>query len=426
MKIQILLAFSLAAVVSWSAPRMDRSRFQIGVFGYSDKLSDENRVREMKECGIDYVYGVPVKARNVLDNLSKYGMGCVVDGVIPKPWGGGTRKAELLQGDFKGSFTSALDDYLMRMDHPAVWMFSFSDEPNAMDFPDMGHIVSLTHEKCPDIPVYVNLFPNYALAAENSVSEVVSQLGTSNYIAHVESYDRCLALDYLSFDHYIYNDNREKSISNVARLQENFRIVADVCRRSGRSLWFVPQVNTQPKNKIKMSLNKLRFQAYLAMAYGAESLTWACWYPRWWDCNVYDRNDVRDDEVYGRLKAVNGEIRALSSKYMAYRNVRTECIGGHGAAAEYNDGLFKRVRAVDGAPLVVGGMVGRKGTGQALLIFAAADPWGESSRERTVSFECPKPIFARGVGGSMPVVRRQDGTCAITVVDSQCVFVATK
>ena len=417
-----LLCAVLAALSVNAASRMDRTRFQIGVFGYDDRFKNEACVKELKDCGIDYVYGVPVMMRSVLDNLAKYGIGCAADSAIPKPWGACTRKVKLLEGDVDARFAAALEEFKAKWDHPAIWMFDFCDEPNAVDMPDIGRQVGRVRAACPDIPAYVNLLPNYALAAENSTKQVESQLGTSNYVEHVATYDRCVPLDFLSFDNYPYCDNREKSLGRVERLHDNFRIAADVCRRSGRSLWFVPQANARPTCQ-KMTLNKMRFQAYLAMAYGAESLTWACWYPRWWDHNVDGKDGVRDDEVYEWLKTVNAEIHAVSPLFMRYRNTRTDRIGTGGTATRYDDGFFRNLKATDGSALTVGGMVGRNGNGRAVFICASADPWGEDTAVRTVTFECSEKASAWNAQGPAKVVRTKTGVQAVRLTDSQFVFV---
>ena len=38
---------------------------------------------------------------------------------------------------------------------------------------------------------------------------------------------------------------------------------------------------------------KLRYQANMAMAFGAETLVWACWTKGWWTMNVLDENGAK-------------------------------------------------------------------------------------------------------------------------------------
>lgn len=88
---------------------------------------------------------------------------------------------------------------------------------------------------------------------------------------------------------------------------------ADACRRTGRRLWFVPQVNTH-KAKVVITEQKLRYQANMAMAFGAETLMWACWTKGWWTMNVLDENGAKTVQ-YDRLKHVNAEIKGIAPRW---------------------------------------------------------------------------------------------------------------
>ena len=67
--------------------RMDRSRFQIGAYCLAPYARTERHIREIAQCGIDFMIGVP-NDRAVLDHFAKYGVGAVVNGVVPGWFGG--------------------------------------------------------------------------------------------------------------------------------------------------------------------------------------------------------------------------------------------------------------------------------------------------------------------------------------------------
>ena len=89
---------------------------------------------------------------------------------------------------------------------------------------------------------------------------------------------------------------------------------------------------------------------------------------------------------------------------------------------------FRRVRAEDGLALLVGDFVERKAgrTKRAMLVFAAEDPYGESPTERVVRFASACEVRAVGPHGDVPVKRMGDGSSAVCVRSSECVFVISR
>ena len=118
-----------------------------------------------------------------------------------------------------------------------------------------------------------------------------------------------MPLDYISYDFYVYTPNLKRRPSLYRQMYDNFNIVADACRRTGRSFWYIPQVNSHnARNFEPTTRNRLRFQAYTAMAFGAEAISWACWMPGWWTNNVLTATGEKTAQ-YDRLKTVNAELR---------------------------------------------------------------------------------------------------------------------
>jgi hypothetical protein len=75
----------------------------------------------------------------------------------------------------------------------------------------------------------------------------------------------------------------------VAKDYQNLRVVSDACLKTGRAMWVTTQVNSYDP-KVWITTDELRFQAYSAMAFGAESLTWACYTAGWWENQVVDKD----------------------------------------------------------------------------------------------------------------------------------------
>ena len=92
-----------------------------------------------------------------------------------------------------------------------------------------------------------------------------------------------------------------------------------------RPLRFVGQVNSYRKG-FRISENMLRFQGFATMAFGGESIAWACWTKGWWTNQVIDMNGERTQQ-YDKLKKVNHELRTVAAEYMRFRNVSTHFVG---------------------------------------------------------------------------------------------------
>ena len=390
--------------------RMNRSRLNIGVYHLREYARTERHIRELAECGIDFVICLN-NDRPTLDLLAKYGVGAIVSGIVPGWWGG--------DGDNAGTMESVnpLSRYdesaASFADHPAIWGIDIGDEPSALDFPHYGRVYDRVNTLFPKQFPYLNLYPNYASVAENNAQQTVNQLGTATYAEHIARYCQCVPADYLCYDFYLY-------AINVRKAYENLRIVADACLRTGRSMWIVLQVNSnRPAEWI--TENGLRFQAYTAMAFGAENITWACYTAGWWHNQVLDEHGEKTEQ-YDKLKNVNAELRVIGEEYMKYRRVSTHFVGFDGtdwldgvdqeSIPALSTGVFTAVTADD--PVVIGEMVSRTGDSRALMIASAGDPYDKDPGDITVTFRCcGRKITAIGGQGKLPVEVR-GGKYAVT------------
>lgn len=412
MTVGLVLLASISCVAG--TPRMDRTKLQIGTYCLAERHRDEAHVQEIKDCGIDFVYGIPATDRQTLDLCAKHGLGVIATGAVPF-WHGmdGSTAGQMAALRPLESYQTAMEKYA---DHPAVWMLDYVDEPSALDFPWIAKVTEFMQAKSPKgVVPYINLYPNYASVVGNTADQTVNQLGTKTYAEHVEAYVKHMPLDYVCFDFYVYSAiGKEEFAKKLVMFYDNLEDVARVCRKSGKSLWFIPQVNSSWEG-LWLSENMLRFQAHLAMAYGAEVLNWACWgiegVPEtpdmpglngWWTNNVLTLDGKRTQQ-YDKLKKVNGELRRLGERYMEYRNVAT--------------------RRTDEGAFVVGDMVARDGSGgQAMFVLASDDPFDERPGVRSYSF---KAASARvwGKDGETPCEKGADGTFTVELPANGAVLV---
>lgn len=418
---EVLVADS---VRSLPAPvRMDRSKLNIGAYVLQAYARSEQHVRDIADCGIDFMTWIPYD-RRLLDLFQKYHIGAIVNNAVPGWWGGEGKDAGLL------STKHPMEVYekgaARFRDHPAIWGIDIGDEPSALDFPYYGHVYRRVDELFPCQFPFLNLYPNYASVSQNTSEQTVNQLGTPTYQEHIAQYVKYVPSDYICYDFYLYS-------INVHQAYENLRVVADACLGSGRSMWIVLQVNSNKEEKW-ITENQLRFQAYTAMAFGAENILWGCYTAGWWYNNVLDKKGNKTEQ-YDKLRRVNAEIHLLGPSYMKYRRVRTDFVSFDGtewlkgvrqaSVPTLSNGIFTDLHTLDHSPLVVGTMLSRSGNGDnAVFVCAADDPYDEHPANHSLSFNAEgRRIKALGTRGEIPVVRNDDGTYTLDLPSNQAVLI---
>ena len=406
--------------------RMDRNKLNIGTYILRRYARTEQHIKDVADCGIDFVVSME-DDKTALDLFEKYGVGAIVARVVPSWWGGdGENAGTMAQRNPLSVYDTCGAKFV---DHPAVWGIDIGDEPSALDFPHFGKIVDKVNRVFPNQFAYLNLYPNYASVAKNTEEETVNQLGTPSYEEHIAAYCRNVPTDYICYDFYLYEIGETWHY-------ENLRIVADACLRTGRDMWIVLQMNKGgPEHWI--STNKLRFQAYSSMAFGARSLIWANYTAGWFVNAILDK-DGNKTEQYEKLKEMNRELRTIGPEYMKFRRVSTHFIGFDGypdmervhqnPIGKLDTGVFFDVHAEGGEPLLVGQMVSCNNDGSyALMVCAADDPMDLMEKEYNVVFRVSdRRISAIGGNGYIPVVKREDGSYAVTVRSNSGVLIAAR
>ncbi len=415
--------------------RMDRNRLNIGVYHLKPYARTEAHIKDLKECGIDFVLCMDCD-RPTLDLFHKYGVGAIVHDVVPL-WSFGLRRelGAMSSVNTMDKYEAAAASFTAsHADHPAIWSIDTGDEPTASDFPYFGKVIDYVDRAFPNQFPYLNLFPNYASVSQNSADETVSQLGTTTYEEHIRQYCENVPLDYISYDFYCFDHNLRPV--GPTRHYENLRVVADACLRTGRSMWIVLQVNSHDPN-LWMSENNLRYQAYTSMAFGVENITWACYTAGWWHNQVLDAEGNKTEQ-YDKLKKVNAEIRTMADEYMKYRRVSTHFVGFEGhpdmaavkqeAIESLSTGIFFDVKAEGGAPILVGEMVNRHGDGSvALMVCAADDSYDKDPKEYSITFRAPhRCVRALGGNGYKTVIDLGDGVYAVDIKSNEGVLITAR
>lgn len=382
--------------------RFDRSRLNIGAYVLQPYARDEKHIKEIKECGIDMIIDMGYDIKT-LEIFSKYGIGAIVRGATPGWWGGNGVSGKCAEINPLEIYDECAKKYV---DHPAIWGISIGDEPSALDIPHFGRILHKVENIFPCRFAYLNLYPNYATVAQNTLDETKSQLGTKTYEEYVRVYCESVPADYISYDYYVY------ATKNLAGCLDNFRIVTDAARKYGKRFMYIAQVNSQNPAEI-VTVNQLRFQAFSAMSFGAEDISWGCYTGGWWHHNVLDEKGEKTEQ-YDKLKTVNAEIRRLSDTYMKYKTTSTHLVCFPEEIAEkshfenldfFSDGYFTGLRAEDGRALLVGEMSCREEKNSKALFITVCDDYMDTNPTKTrLIFESIMKVRAYGKDGEVEVV----------------------
>ena len=62
--------------------------FRIGAYCLKPYARMEQHIKDIRECHVDFVYGIEHTDRKTLDLLAKYGLKAIVEGVYQNWWGG--------------------------------------------------------------------------------------------------------------------------------------------------------------------------------------------------------------------------------------------------------------------------------------------------------------------------------------------------
>lgn len=407
------------------------NRLNIGAYYLQPYSRTEQHIKGVSDCGVDFMLNVDYD-KDMLDLFAKYGIGAVVSGLIPYWFGGNGENAGQMAE--KNPLEQYDEDAKSYVDHPAIWGIDAGDEMSALDFTHYGKVIDKVNKLFPKQFAYLNLYPNYAMVAQNSEEEVYGQLGTKTYAEYIKRYCECIPADYICFDFYVYSlSDRVKA---PARYYENLRIVSEATRNSGRSMWIVLQVNSNRAEEW-MNTNQLRFQAFSSMAFGAETLIWACYGKGWWVNQVLDEEGNKTQQ-YDRLKTVNAEIQRIAAEYMNYRHVATHFIGfddypnmdyvQQEPIDHLDTGIFFDVKSDNGSPILAGQMVSKNNDGSyALMLCGVDDYMDQNPKCYNVLFRAEdRTITSIDGNGKVPVTKLDNGYYSVPMTSNAGVLVMAR
>ncbi len=212
--------------------------------------SDLAALRQMRECGLT-VAGFA--APKDLDLCQAAGLKAIVQ----DPRVSGYNWKEVDETLARSNVTS-----LVRQvgEHPAVYGYYLTDEPDAGSFGGLGKVASLIRELAPGRWPYINLFPNYATPG---------QLAAATYTAYLDQFIATCRPTTLSYDHYALMDDGSLRNGYWQNL-EQMRLAAGQARVS---FWNIV-LTVAHFNYRELTAGDARFQVYSTLAYGGRGLAY--------------------------------------------------------------------------------------------------------------------------------------------------------
>lgn len=348
---------------------MDRKKLLLGVFSAGEVLFTDRGVRDILEIGADYLVSVSADP-GMLALCEKYRLPVLVSGRTPFWWGGDGGNA----GGYHAVMTPAMTEAIAgeHPDSPVIAGDYLADEPNSRDFAGINAVMAAYRRLYPGKIPFINLYPGYGALAETTPDQRVCQLGNSTYREYIAQYLREVDADYLCLDYYPFTGACMDGYLN------DLAVCADACRESGRELWVIFQAGARKKDE-ELLFSQVRFQGYMALAFGARSLQAACYQPAWWDPQCACVNEKGEkNAMYGYVQRVYRELHGLAEAYRQYRHAGNFRMG---LPQDACPGLGKDFAALTACPLpgmsadgpVVAGRF-EKENGAALMLVNAGNP----------------------------------------------------
>ena len=238
-----------------------------------------------------------------------------------------------------------------------------SREPGC--FPELANWVEAFRKARPAALSYINLFPNYASAA---------QMEVPTYAEYLESYVRIVRPGFISYDHYALMDDGSLRGSYF----QNLEAVRETALRHSLPFWNIV-LSCAHFNYAEPTEAGLRFQLYTTLAYGGRGIAYFTYFAP--EIGNYRLSPIdqfgNKTPTWDMLRSVNLQAQRLGPLYTKLRNVN---VFHHPDVPEGCAGLTtsRFISTVNGGSLLVGEFEGPDGQPFVIVV--------NKSLERSISF----------------------------------------
>lgn len=246
------------------------------------------------------------------------------------------------------------------MNHPALAGYFLRDEPSRSEFADLAKWAKRIQSVDDKRFCYVNALPIYAENWQFETATEQDTLTSLTYRQYISTYIKEVPMQFISYDAYcVIGDSLR------ANYYENLEIMADECKKAGKSFWGfgLTTGSSLPVNFPPPTLAELRLQIYSILAYGAQGVQYfTYWTPGPEENNIWDFYrgpiglDGKRTVTYDRLKQMNEEVKNLSgvfygSKVLSVKHMGEKTPKGTRRFSKLPDGI--KILDSNGAEAVV-------------------------------------------------------------------------
>ena len=239
--------------------------------------------------------------------------------------------------------------------HPATFGYYLRDEPSAAVYPGLAAWAAAYAKAAPSALSYINLFPNYASAA---------QLGAATYEDYLTTYVATVKPRFISYDHYALMDDgtlREGYFQNLEAVRR-------VALTAKIPFWNIVLANAH-FHYAEPSPAGLRFQLYTTLAYGGRGISYFTYVTP--DVGNYRLAAVdplgHRTPTWDMLRQVNLQLHKIGPTYLQLTSLN---VFHHGQVPEgCSDSTSSQLLAkLDGGDLLVGEFRGADGREAVLVV----------------------------------------------------------
>jgi len=188
--------------------------------------------------------------------------------------------------------------------HPALYAYFITDEPNAKDFPALGKLVAFLRERDPAHLAYINLFPTYAS------NEQLGNQGdvTAAYKAHLQQYVEQVKPALISYDHY-----QLTARGDSGQYFLNLALIRRAAQDAGAPFLNIVQACTWTPAMRVPKPDEMRYLVYTTLGYGAQGISYYV-YCCAGHTGAIAHADGSPTPLYHALKSLNREFVAIAAQ----------------------------------------------------------------------------------------------------------------
>ncbi|MEK7686002.1 MAG: hypothetical protein AAB466_11325 [Verrucomicrobiota bacterium] len=205
-----------------------------------------------------------------------------------------------------------LDALIARVrQHPALYAYFITDEPNATNFPALGKLTAYLRERDPARLAYINLFPTYASNAQlGNKGDTVTA-----YQAHLRQFVETVKPALISYDHYQFATN-----GDTAQYFLNLALIRRAAQDAGLPFLNIVQACTWTPSMRVPNGDEMRYLVYTTLAYGAQGISYYV-YSHPGHTGGIATADGAPTPIYDALKALNREFVAVAAQLQPLRSL---------------------------------------------------------------------------------------------------------